>query len=115
MCQMTMIDHIFIGVFCFMGIFTLVLICIESHLSLKAPIRLDPQTQALLRIAMKHREAMEHGEKQAEAEEKPARVDESVFQREREPVGQFLIQHMLDYSRIMRLEQERDEAEEEGK
>lgn len=66
--EMPMIGHILFGILCFMGIFTLVLICIESHLSLKAPIRLDPQTQALLRIAMKHREAMEHGEKQAEAQ-----------------------------------------------
>lgn len=55
MCQTTMISNILFGALCFMGIFTLVLICIESHLSLKAPIRLDPQTQALLRIAVKYR------------------------------------------------------------
>lgn len=67
--QMTMIGHILFGALCFMGIFTLVLICIESHLSLKAPIRLDPQTQALMRIAMKHREAMKHGEEQAASKE----------------------------------------------
>lgn len=60
-----MIVHILFGALCFMGIFALVLICIESHLSLKAPIRLDPQTQALLRIAMKHKQA----EAQAEEDE----------------------------------------------
>lgn len=55
MCQTSMIGHILFGALCLMGIFTLVLICIESHLSLKAPIRLDPQTQAFLRIVMKYR------------------------------------------------------------
>ena len=55
MCQMTIIDHIFIGAVCLFGIAALILICIEAHLERKAPIRLDPQTQALLRIAMKYR------------------------------------------------------------
>ncbi len=62
MCQMTMIDHVFIGFFCFFGVVSFVFICIDSHLAQRAPIRLDPQTQALMRIAMKYRE------KQAEAE-----------------------------------------------
>lgn len=66
MCQLTMLHLIFFGVFCFFGIVTFVLICVESHLEMKAPIRLDPQTQALLRIAMKYR-----AEQAASKEEKP--------------------------------------------
>ena len=57
MCQMTMIDHVFIGFFCIFGVVCLLFLCIDAYLERKAPIRLDPQTQALLRIAMKHKQA----------------------------------------------------------